>query len=134
MGIHPSCILVSDVQGSCVLLFHWTLNRGGTLEILQIKTTNSKLRQRSSVLLVLKAGNEVSSALKTTIAVVLHKSAEQRSYFVKTEQSLLRRKRRHPVPNPERGDQIDYEVFTRLKIPHQGKERDPRGFEIPFCV
>ena len=83
---------------------------------------------------VLKAGNEVSSALKTSIAVVLHKSAEHRSYFVKTEQSLLRRKRRHPVSNPERGDQIDYEVLTRLKIPHQRKERDPRGFEIPFCV
>lgn len=114
MGIHPSCILVSDVQGSCVLLFHWTLNRGGTLEILQIKTTNSKLRQRSSVLLVLKAGNEVSSALKTTIAVVLHKSAAHRSYFVKTEQSLLRRRR-----------------SNRLRGLHQAEDSTPRKRERP---
>lgn len=48
MGIHSSCILVSDVQGSCVLLFHWTLNRGGTLG--KFTNKDNKLKTTTKVI------------------------------------------------------------------------------------
>ncbi|XP_044167689.1 uncharacterized protein K02A2.6-like [Acropora millepora] len=62
---------------------------------------NYNKRHRTSVLPELNPGDKVWIPDKNSPAVVIQKSAQPRSYVVKTEQSLLRRNRRHLIPNPK---------------------------------
>ncbi|KAK2549798.1 hypothetical protein P5673_029619 [Acropora cervicornis] len=62
---------------------------------------NYNKRHRSSVLPELNPGDKVWIPDKNSPAVVIQKFPQPRSYVVKTEQSLLRRNRRHLIPNPK---------------------------------
>ena len=62
---------------------------------------NDNKRNRTSVLPELNPGDKVWIPDKNSPAVVIQKSPQPRSYVVKTEQSLLRRNRRHLIPNPK---------------------------------
>ena len=56
---------------------------------------------RASVLPELNPCDKVWIPDKNSPAVVIQKSPQPRSYIFKTQQSLLRRNRRHLIPNPK---------------------------------
>ena len=68
---------------------------------LQQAENYKKKRHRSLVLPELNPGDKVWIPDKNSPAVVIQKSPQPRSYVVKTEQSLLRRNRRHLITNPK---------------------------------
>lgn len=67
----------------------------------QRQAQNYNRRHRASVLPDLSSGEKVWVKDASSPAVVVGKSEEPRSYLVKTEQSLLRRNRRHLTPDPK---------------------------------
>ena len=86
---------------------------------------NYNRRHRASPLPNLNPGNKVWIPDKTSTAVVVQKSAEPRSYVVKTEQSLLRRNR-HIFSQTPRRRLRKLRRLHRVETPAPTKARRPQ--------
>jgi len=100
----------------------------------QRQAENYNKRHRASVLPDLNPGDKVWIPDKSSPAVVIQKSPQPRSYVVKTEQSLLRRNRRHLVPNPK--EEIE-ETVTSSPTGNDHRNKDtgtPQDINTPCSV
>ena len=89
------------------------------LEYKHKQAKNYNWRLRASVLPVLKPGEKVWVTDRSAPAVIVQKSLEPGSYVVKTDQSLLRRKRRQLVETPTPAPKLKKKEMTcpSVKVP-----------------
>lgn len=100
------------------------------LEYKHKQAKNYNWWHRASVLPALKPGEKVWVTDRSAPAVIVQKSPEPGSYVVKTDQSLLRRKRRQLVETPtlapklekeERDDLPKYESSSNFTVTCSGR-------------
>ena len=94
---------------------------------------NYNKRHRTSVLPELNPGDKVWIPEKNSRAVVIQKSPQPRSYVFKTEQSLLRRNRRHLIPNLNEIEK-NAKPLPVGNIQPRKETRSTRGVNTPCSV
>ena len=95
---------------------------------------NYNKRHRTSVLPELNPGDKVWIPDKNSPAVVIQKSPQPRSYVVKREQSLLRRNRRHLIPNPKEEIEESAKSLPVESIQPTMETGSTQGVNTPYSV
>ena len=97
------------------------------------QAANYNKRHRTSVLPELNPGDKVWIPDKDSPAVMIQKSLQPRSYVLKTEQSLLRRNRRHLIPNLKEIEE-NAKPLPVGNIQRTKETRSTRGVNTPCSV